>query len=382
MQTTLFFQGPAPRCFNPSPPPLSRRLSQRVGQIRSSREICGAVAMQPESVGCSDAASADPAIVELPQDILDEIVRRGGWRTWGKVWSKTCKRYHLLEWWRQEGGERAQKSAHLVVVPDDAPTIKAAIAQAANAAEAGQRAVVLVRPGVYREAVRITADISVCALGQRGRAAVIAPGWEPALAWGGFKVGVTRMGGVTLNAASAGASSDVCGFSLVQRNQSQMVAVYCTFGTPTIAYCDVVGSVHVAGRAARPHLSDCHISNSRSAGVEFCDHAGGCVERCVIRGNRLAAVRLGKTADLTPESLRKDNEFMGNGFDGVQVRGVREAGVDDLGDDDDDDDWAAFLPEEPDSEVEVDGDMWLSEGATDSRDQHGRLVLPPTPGHP
>lgn len=309
-------------------------------------------------------------------ELQDDIVRRGGWRTWGRLWSKVCRRYSTLEWWRQEGGEKLEETSHLVVVPDDAPTIKAAIALAANAAEIGPRArgVVLVRPGIYREAVRITADISVCALGTRGKATVVAPGWEPALAWGGFKVGVTRMGGVTLNAASAGACSDVCGFSLVQRNQAQMVAVYCTFGTPTIACCDIVGSVRVAGRAARPHLSDCRVSHSRSAGLDFGDHAGGCVERCVIQGNRLAAVRLGKTTALTPEALRQANEFSGNGFDGVQVRGVRD------GDDDDDDlnqeDWESFdHSEESDSEVEVDGDMWLSEGATDSRDDHGRLIL-------
>ena len=39
-----------------------------------------------------------------------------------------------------------------------------------------KRAVVLVKPGIYREAVRMTADVSLCALGARGSAIVRAPG--------------------------------------------------------------------------------------------------------------------------------------------------------------------------------------------------------------
>ena len=75
-------------------------------------------------------AEADPVaraadVVELPMELQDDIVRRGGWRTWGRLWSKVCRRYSTLEWWRQEGGEKLEETSHLVVVPDDAPTIKA-----------------------------------------------------------------------------------------------------------------------------------------------------------------------------------------------------------------------------------------------------------------
>ena len=190
----------------------------------------------------ASAPTADEAvstIVELPFDILDDFVRfRPHLRQivrWGRSWSKVCRRYHPLEWWRCEG--EPKDSAHIVVVPDDARSIETAIAQASHRAETGQRAVVLVRPGSYHEATRVTADISVCALGPRGGATIHAPGWEPALAWGGFKVGVTQMGNGQCDSRScvtAGATSDVCGLSLVQRNQSQMTAVYCTFGNPVM----------------------------------------------------------------------------------------------------------------------------------------------------
>ena len=303
---------------------------------------------------------ADRTIVELPYDILDDIVRLGGWRRWGQTWSKVCRRYYPFEWWRREG--EPKDSAHIVVVPDDAISIKTAIAQASHRAETGQRAVVLVRSGIYREAIRVTADISVCGLGRRGGATVHAPGWEPALAWGGFKVGVTQMGRVTLKAASAGATSDVCGLSLVQRNQSQMTAVYCTFGTPVIAHCDIVGSVRVAGRAASPLFLECHITHSRSVGFDFMDHASGRLENCTVRDNRLAAVRLARTA--TPSVSLEGNVFLGNAYDGVHVRGaVMGEGVDD-----EEGDSAAGSADESDDDC-VEGELWGSEGATDSRER-------------
>ena len=321
-----------------------------------------------DNAAVSRADEASSTFVELPFDILDDFVRLGGWRRWGQTWSKVCKRYHPLEWWRREG--EPNDNAQIVVVPDDATSIKTAIARASHHAETGQRAVVLVRPGIYREAIRVTADISVCALGPRGGATIHAPGWEPALAWGGFKVGVTHMGRVTLKAASAGASSDVCGLSLVQRNQSQMTAVYCTFGSPVIAHCDIVGSVRIAGRAASPVLLDCHVSQSRSVGLDFMDHASGKLDKCSVRDNRLAAVRLARTA--TPSVSVESNVFLGNGYDGIRVRGAAsrnkelvkeleaeegEGGADSSAADDDDE-----------SDDCVDGEMWRSEGATDSRD--------------
>ena len=325
----------------------------------------------------ADAPEAPP---ELPLDLIDEIVRLCGWRTWGRQWSKVCKRYNSFQWWREEGEQFDQ--AHLVVVPDDAPTIKTAIAQASHRAETGQRAVVLVRPGIYTEAIRVTADICVCALGPRGCATIHAPGWEPALAWGGFKVGVTRMGGVTLNAASAGATSEVNGLTLVQRNQSQMVAVYCTFGSPVISHCDIVGSVRVAGRAAAPDLFNCQISHSRSVGLEFLDHARGRVEKCVIHDNRLAAIRLAATA--TPSVCQATTAFRSNGYDGIFVRGSHTEnliGSTSAGSEDDEEDCcyepnlneSGWQAESEDDEW-IDPDMWRSEGATDSRDDAGRLV--------
>ena len=168
--------------------------------------------------------------LHLPLELLDELVRLCGWRAWGTVWSKVCKRYRSVE--QLMDCRRSGTSLDVVViVPDDAHGVNAGIALAAERSHSsnmkGKRPAVLVRPGHYREAVRVTADVALCALGKRGSAAIYAPGWEPALAWGGFKVGATSASGTNgssefrLQASSAGAASEVCGFALVQRNQAQ-----------------------------------------------------------------------------------------------------------------------------------------------------------------
>jgi hypothetical protein len=249
---------------------------------------------------------------ELPFDIIDDLVRRSGWRAWAACWSKVCSRYRRENWlWEcLSSGEDVA-----VVVPDDAPSINIAIARASEK-RGGSRArpLVLVRPGSYREAVRITADVSICGLGTSGSAIITAPGWEPALSWGGFKVAATQASrSFQLEASSAGAWSEVCGLALVQRNQSQQVAVYCTFGAPSLVACIIHGSVHVAGEAARPSFHRCTIQQSRSHGMSFVDRAQGVVQSCRILGNRLMAIRV--SANAGPRIT--DSVLMDNGVDAV-----------------------------------------------------------------
>ena len=192
-------------------------------------------------------------------------------------------------------------------MPDQVPTINLGIARASDR----RGGVVLVRPGTYREGIRVTADVAVLGLGQRGAAKVIAPGWEPALQWGGFKVASTKIGGTSLAATSAGAAAELCGLSFVQRNEAQQVGVYCTFGAPRVAHCDVHGSVFVAGRAASPRFEDCLVTRSRGAGFTFVDHAGGELVGCRILGNHLAAISAATTSK--GKLLLRDLELQGNG---------------------------------------------------------------------
>ena len=121
---------------------------------------------------CSAEAEADTAAEAgvsaeasaLPPDLLDHIARLLGFRGWAAL-----KYFGLLE--------------RAVLVPDGAPSINAAI----NAA--GHNGVVLVRPGLYSESVRVTRDLTLCGLGPRGSVVVQPPGWEAAFVWGGYSVG-------------------------------------------------------------------------------------------------------------------------------------------------------------------------------------------------
>ena len=103
----------------------------------------------------ADADAAHPVTASaLPADVLDHIARQLGFRGWAAL-----KYFWMLE--------------RAVLVPDGAPTINAAI----NAA--GHDGVVLVRPGLYSESVRVTRDLTLCGLGPLGSVVVQPPGCPP-----------------------------------------------------------------------------------------------------------------------------------------------------------------------------------------------------------
>ena len=199
----------------------------------------------------------------MPLEVVDLIVSLSSWKAWGRTWSKVCKRYSKVDWLF---GSLA--SGTYSVVPDMVPTINQAISMG--------RRLVFVRPGVYTESVRMTHDVIVCGLGAQGAARVRAPGWEPALVWGGFRAGCIQAPGLHLSAASGGIHAEVHSLLLTQRNQLQQIAVYITYGNPLLANCTIEGSIHVAGRGARPTLHECTVRGSRSCGIRFVDHASGC----------------------------------------------------------------------------------------------------------
>ena len=110
------------------------------------------------------AAQGAPSVaaqlpLELPLELLDDIARRGGWRGWARTWSKVAKHFSLA-WLLSDPRERAG----VALVPEDAATINAAISLG--------RDVVMVRPGIYRESVRMTHDVKLLGLGEPGSAQV------------------------------------------------------------------------------------------------------------------------------------------------------------------------------------------------------------------
>lgn len=251
------------------------------------------------------ACGSEAAERELPLELLDDIARRGGWREWARVWHKVCKRFSLR--WLRDGMPDA------VLVPDEAPTINAAISIG--------RGIVIVRPGLYRESVRVTNDVVLLGLGVPGSAKVQPPGWEPAIVWGGFKAGkVSASGGsgqqLDLRAVSGGSRAEVHGLGFAQRNQLAQTAVYITVGEPLLAHCDIAGTVHVAGRASTPVVARCRVHSSRSCGVRIVDHASSVLRDCYVFDNQLAAVCVSSNAHCLSYG---GSQWAGNGYDGVQA---------------------------------------------------------------
>ena len=115
-----------------------------------------------ERVCTVDAGAGQPmTATALPADVLDHIARQLGFRGWAAL----------------------------------------------NAA--AHDGVVLVRPGLYGESVRVTRDLTLSGLGPRGSVVVQPPGWEAGLVWGGYSVGQATVGRTVHHAASAGAHARV-----------------------------------------------------------------------------------------------------------------------------------------------------------------------------
>ena len=187
-----------------------------------------------ERVSTVDAAAGQPmTATALPADVLDHIARQLGFRGWAAL-----KYFWLLE--------------RAVFVPDDAPTINAALNAAAH------DGVVLVRPGLYGESVRVTRDLTLSGLGPRGSVVVQPPGWEAGLVWGGYSVGQATVGRTVHHAASAGAHARVRNVTVRLRNQQQQTAIYISSGAPSISDCDIQGTVLVAGPRCAPTISRCN----------------------------------------------------------------------------------------------------------------------------
>mmetsp|Transcript_49322 Transcript_49322/g.81893 ORF Transcript_49322/g.81893 Transcript_49322/m.81893 type:complete len:290 (-) Transcript_49322:86-955(-) len=248
----------------------------------------------------------DERVVSLPDELVNAIVLIGGWRSWCS-WRAVSRRYLPIEW--------LMERVPVMVVPDVQPTINSGISHAWESN--GSERVCFVRPGQYRESIRLTQNVVLIGL---GIVRCCPPGWEPALVWGGFTAGAAVAGKLVYERLAAGESAVVHNLRLELRNMQQQTAVYITWGTPLITHCHIGGTVHVAGAGSMPTIRRCVIEGSRSCGIRIIDHARLCLEGCTVRNNRGAAIRVGRT---TPPSLCSNGfhgvTFEGNGIDGVSL---------------------------------------------------------------
>jgi len=161
-----------------------------------------------------------------------------------------------------------------VTVPDDAPTINAAIncSRSASPASDGPGAaghvggLVLVRPGVYSEAVRVTRSCTLLGLGPREMVVIEAPKteWPLNFVWeeSAWVVNMTIR-------------------CRVAHTRGQCINV--AAGRPTLERCCIEGGVRAAGENTRAVLRCCEVRGSPGNGIHFTDRCGGGVLGCTVQ---------------------------------------------------------------------------------------------------
>lgn len=122
---------------------------------------------------------------------------------------------------------------------------------------------VLVRPGVHAESVRLTQNCYILGLGPRGKVVVEAPGWESALVSAGLGMG-----------ANFGEDAYIENVTFRCRNEMMRGrCVYIVNGHVSLKCCDIQGTVLVSGWRTSPQFVECQISKSRGNGLHFTDYS-------------------------------------------------------------------------------------------------------------
>jgi len=143
-------------------------------------------------------------------------------------------------------------------------------------ADATVGALIIVRPGVYAEAVRIRKDVTI--VGEGDRARVILESDGP----------VT----VTLEAERA----TIRNMTLRTSGAVAQGVVLVTTGKSTLADCDISSAtgagIFLQGPTSDPMIVRCTIHDCRGSGFLIHDQAKGTVEDCVIFGNGLSGFQI------------------------------------------------------------------------------------------
>mmetsp|Transcript_49153 Transcript_49153/g.93891 ORF Transcript_49153/g.93891 Transcript_49153/m.93891 type:complete len:332 (+) Transcript_49153:123-1118(+) len=221
---------------------------------------------------------------------------------WARTWRCVCRRTNSLVWYRDNVRE------DFIVVPSIlAPTVQRGVLLSARS----NQKVLLLKPGIYREGVRITHNVLVVGLGHAGAAVVETAGWEAALTFAGLgAASCTYMG---VDGTSTGEKATICNLTLQCRNQQQAYCAVVVRGRPTFKRCTFLGSVQVSGAHTRPTLSHCRIHGSRSCGLKITDHAAALVLDNHISANQ----RQGVLVERHAAPVIKRNWFEDNGLQNI-----------------------------------------------------------------
>ncbi|MFN8521215.1 MAG: right-handed parallel beta-helix repeat-containing protein [Chloroflexota bacterium] len=172
---------------------------------------------------------------------------------------------------------KAARGRPLVVAADGSGDVRT-IGEGIGVGGAG--ATLLVRPGVYREALELAADVEIEGLGETSAIRLVGPDDRPAVSVSDGRHAIRR---ITI---SGGRRADLEEESWV----AGVAAVKVTRGTlelDGVAFVDSPETcVYAKSKYAIANVRDCDVQSEGGYLIELWDGAGGSVERCVLRGRQ------------------------------------------------------------------------------------------------
>eukprot|EP00931_Biecheleriopsis_adriatica_P033525 TRINITY_DN19456_c0_g1_i2.p1 TRINITY_DN19456_c0_g1~~TRINITY_DN19456_c0_g1_i2.p1 ORF type:complete len:332 (+),score=37.24 TRINITY_DN19456_c0_g1_i2:54-998(+) len=203
-----------------------------------------------------------------------------------------------------------------ITVPDEEASLNQAINKLGKfGCHAGAKGLVLIRPGTYRESVRITQNCHLLGMGPHGSIIVEAPGWESALVSSG-------LGGAAvpkfLRMENLTTGEDSCIENLTFRCRNEHMrgrCVYIVMGSLHLLRCSVEGGVKISGHCTQPRLTECRVRSARGCGLHLTDHCKASLHRNHVGRNGRHGVLIDRHA--LPEISQ--NHFVRNGACGIRL---------------------------------------------------------------
>eukprot|EP01062_Namystynia_karyoxenos_P026409 TRINITY_DN2050_c1_g1_i1.p2 TRINITY_DN2050_c1_g1~~TRINITY_DN2050_c1_g1_i1.p2 ORF type:complete len:313 (+),score=83.55 TRINITY_DN2050_c1_g1_i1:74-940(+) len=256
-----------------------------------------------------------PSFQMLPADVLDCVGAYGcsSWREWLRL-RAVSPHFNDVEWYRGLG------LGDLVVVPSP----QAGSVQDALTIVDGLDGLVVLLPGVYREGVRITKDVTIVGWSpNRGACVIESHRWEPCVQFVGLGRSVADEAAVIdpqrhwapgapdsrRTLIGTGEKAALRNLTLRTRSQQQRCAITVVRGCPSVRNCDIAGSVWVSGESTDPVFEGCAVRCDASVGVRVTDHARGRFVGSTIFSRQSHGMRIDRGARPQLEGTRVHTAF-------------------------------------------------------------------------
>jgi hypothetical protein len=106
----------------------------------------------------------------LPEELVNSILSFLPWREWARSWRCVSKHFSPFNFY-------TDNARHVTIVPsEECPTLRDGISHAHSVTRE-----LVILPGVYRQALRVTKNIEIYGAGPLGSVIIEAKGWEDAL---------------------------------------------------------------------------------------------------------------------------------------------------------------------------------------------------------